>query len=62
LRLRARQRGDEARCFYFQSRWHFFLQEENQVGVNQNCEGKKQARKLLIGFGKSRNRPAKKLS
>jgi hypothetical protein len=26
LRFRARQRRDEVRCFYFQSRGHFFLQ------------------------------------
>jgi len=36
LRVSAGQRRDEARCLYFQSRWHFFLQEENQVTMSQN--------------------------
>src|SRR5207245_11656629 len=46
LRLRPREGGHEARCFCFQSRWHFFLQSRSsRVGVNQNCEEKRQARK-----------------
>src|SRR6516162_1560141 len=57
LRVRAGQRRDEARCFYFQSRWHFFLQEENQVRVNQKRWGKESRReKLGIGFGRFPNR------